>query len=128
MNPTERVHPADEQLLAELHGEAAPGVAAHLANCVVCSERSRMLAADDATVATLLAALDHSRPSVAFAPIRARRMLRRGLLVAASAATLAVAAAALVPVSPLHRWITAPSAGVVPAAAKAAASQHVAAT
>ncbi|MGH7582746.1 MAG: hypothetical protein ACREL5_05930, partial [Gemmatimonadales bacterium] len=50
------------------------------------------------------------------------------LLVAASAATLAVAAAALVPVSPLHRWITAPSAGVVPAAAKAATSQHVAAT
>ena len=107
MNRTDGGHPTDEVLLAVAHGEhaGAAEAEAHLASCAICAGRLAALANDDHEVAALLGAIDHPVPSVAFEPVRRARALRRGLLTTAATAGLAVAAAALVPSSPLHQLI-----------------------
>ena len=112
MTQTDMIHPADETLLALLHEqpvENAEATRSHVTACDDCASRWRQLSADDDAVAGLLGVLDHPVPAVragSTLSLRQRHRLRRALLIAGSAATLAVAAAAtVVPVSPLHQWI-----------------------
>lgn len=114
MTQTDMIHPADETLLALLHEQPVENAAAtrsHVIACDDCASRWRQLSADDDAVAGLLGVLDHPAPAVRARSTlslrqRHRHRLRRALLIAGSAATLAVAAAAMVvPVSPLHQWI-----------------------
>ncbi len=111
VSQTESRHPTDELLLALIHEQSFDDAAAireHVATCAVCSARTRELAANDAVIAELLGSLDHPLPQ-AVVPYNARRsgLLRRAALVAGALATMAGAAAALVPSSPLHQWIVA---------------------
>lgn len=112
VNQTESTHPSDALLLATIHAEPVDGLAAihaHARECTQCATRQRILADDDAMIGALLAELDDP-PRAADQPrftLRSRRRwAHRGLRIAGAAATLAVAAAALVvPASPVHRWI-----------------------
>lgn len=119
VSQTDPRHPTDELLLALIHEQTfddAAAIRGHVASCASCSARSLELSTDDATIASLLASLDHPLPRArpSFNERHAHR-LRRAALVAGALATMAGAAAALVPSSPLHRWIvarTAPAARV----------------
>jgi hypothetical protein len=127
VSQTDPEHPTDELLLALIHEQPVDDAAAirgHMMACQVCDARSRELSVNDATIDALLAALDH--------PLAARRgtfvsrngwRLRRAALVAGATATMAAAAAAVVPGSPLHRWIADRS-----AAAATSAPVHAAAS
>jgi len=102
-------HPSDELLLALIHQqpfEASATTREHLQGCASCAARSQALSANDAVIAELLQSLDDPLPVLhpSFA-MRHATQLRRAGLIAGAAATMAVAAAAMVPSSPLHRWI-----------------------
>jgi hypothetical protein len=116
-------HPADELLLALIHEQSfndAAAIRGHLSVCAACVERSNELAANDATIASLLASLDHPlQPAALSFTGRHAGLIRRAALVAGAVATMAGAAAALVPSSPLHKWIVA---GSAPAAASKASA------
>lgn len=110
-SPTEPGHCPDEVLLALLHDEpvalAGPGHA-HVINCVTCMTRSERLAEEHAVVGMLLASLDHPMPAIAARPptrvaVRSRR--RRIASLVGAAATLAAAALAALPNSPVRRWL-----------------------
>lgn len=111
VSQTETTHPSDALLLATIHAEPVAGLAAvraHAHECTQCTTRQRILADDDAMISALLAELD-DQPRTADQPRFTQRSQRwwvhRGLRIAGAAATLAVAAAAVVvPVSPVHRW------------------------
>lgn len=118
VSQTESRHPTDELLLALIHEQSfddAAAIRGHVATCAECSARSRELAANDAVIAELLGSLDHPLPQ-AGVPFSARHsgLLRRAALVAGALATMAGAAAALVPGSPVHEWIVARSAPEAP--------------
>lgn len=104
-------HPADSALLAALHRQSLPEtstIGEHLARCGRCSARWHELDLEDAAVAALLRELDHGVPASDEPQwLRSRhRRFRRALLTAGAAATLAVAAAAaIIPGSPVHRWL-----------------------
>ena len=109
VSQTDPRHPADELLLALIHEQSfddAAAIRGHLSECAACAARSNELAANDATIASLLASLDHALPAAhrSFTG-RHARLIQRAALVAGAVATMAGAAAALVPTSPLHRWI-----------------------
>lgn len=111
VSQTNPEHPTDELLIALVHEQSfddAAAIRGHVAACAACTARSRDLAANDAVVAALLASLDHplARARRSF-NVRNARRFRRAALVAGALATMAGAAAALVPSSPLHRWIAA---------------------
>lgn len=110
VSQTESNHPSDAQLLATIHAESVVDLAAihaHADGCAQCAARRRTLMDDDAMIGRLLAELD-APPRTADQPrftlVSHRSWLHRGLRIAGAAATLAVAAAALVvPASPVHR-------------------------
>jgi hypothetical protein len=104
-------HPSDETLLALVHRQPVEELAvvrAHIDACGACAERLSALTTQDESISELLGALDHPLAPMlvrdSFLPRRGA-LLRRAMLVAGSAATVAVAAAAMVPSSPLHRWL-----------------------
>ena len=112
MTLTDAAHPADSGLLAALQHSSlpdAPAIRQHVAGCDQCTARWHELDREDAAVAVLLRELDHPLPAddvLPWSQMRPRRF-RRALLTGAAAATLAVAAAAaIIPASPLHRWMT----------------------
>jgi len=118
VSQTDPRHPTDEVLLALVHEQSfddAAAIRGHVVTCASCSARTRELAAHDAVIADLLGSLDHPLPE-ARAPFSARHsgLLRRAALVAGAVATMAGAAAALVPGSPVHEWIVARSAPQAP--------------
>jgi hypothetical protein len=104
-------HPADDALLHAVHEPrwADATLLAHLEGCAACRLRQQQLAADDAAVGQLLAALDHPAPAHSVAEIvaaRPRQLRRRVLLAAQITLFVAGAAAAMtVPASPLHRLL-----------------------
>lgn len=107
------MHPTDDELLADLHGETPemPGRHVnHVAECAECRTRLDALTREDAAQAALLRALDLPVPRVTAATVRKlafRRFPRPGLVAAAAALTLitaAAAAAAAMPGSPLRSW------------------------
>ena len=110
MNQTDASHRSDAELLASIHDEPvydAAGMREHLAACARCAARRRALADDDAMIAGALAELDDPlRGTITPRPSRRsrRHWVSRGLRIAGAAATVAVAAAALV-VPPVHRWV-----------------------
>lgn len=111
VNQTDRGHPPDELLLALVHQQTfdeAIAIRAHVMSCAACSGRLHELSAGEIAIAALLETLDHAPAAAgARAPFGARNAarLRRIVLVAGSAATLVAAAAAVVPNSPLRRWL-----------------------
>ncbi|MES1259102.1 MAG: hypothetical protein ABUL71_00810 [Gemmatimonadota bacterium] len=114
VSQTDPEHPSDESLLALIHQQpfdASATTREHLQGCASCAARSQALSANDAVIARLLESLDDPLPALrpSFA-MRHASQLRRAGLIAGTAATMAVAAAAMVPSSPLHRWIVAPPA------------------
>ncbi len=132
VSQTETTHPSDALLLATIHAEPVDELAAvraHARECAQCTARQRSLADDDAMTGALLGELDdppRTADQPRFVRRSSRRWVRRGLRVGGAAATLAVAAAALVvPASPLHRLVSrgidAPSPNSIPAAVPAAA-------
>jgi len=105
-------HPSDATLLAVIHGEPVGdlvAIRAHAGECTQCTARQRTMAEDDAMIEALLAELDdplRSGDQPRFEAKSRHSWVQRGIRVAAAAATLAVAAAALVvPASPLHQWV-----------------------
>jgi hypothetical protein len=110
VSQTDTTHPSDAELLATIHAEPLddlPGIEAHVRECAQCTVRQRALSAEDATIGALLAELDDpSSGTVEPRFLRASRhhWVSRGLRIAGAAATVAVAAAALV-VPTSHRWI-----------------------
>jgi hypothetical protein len=110
VSQTETGHPSDALLLATIDPESVGELAtirAHASECPRCAARQRALAEDDARISALLVALDDPAPPAnqpRFLRRSSRRWLHRGLRIAGAAATLAVAAAAIM-VSPVHRWV-----------------------
>ncbi len=104
------MHPSDAALLAWIHGELGAGATAevrdHVGRCDACDRRAREVREDDAGVDRLLRVLDHPvpalRPPASLAP---RRRLSRSVLAASLGLLVAGAAAAMVPGTPVHRWI-----------------------
>jgi hypothetical protein len=127
VSQTDGAHPPDDALLALIHEQPSDDAAAvrgHIESCASCAARVDTLRADDALVGELLGALDHPLgPRLvpdSFAPRRVP-LRRRAALLVASAATFAVAAAAMVPASPLHHWLVGPS-PATPVASRASAA------
>jgi hypothetical protein len=136
VSQTDGAHPPDDALLALIHEQPSDDAAAirgHLAACASCAARVDALRADDALVGDLLDALDHPLgPRLVVDRFVPRRvpLRRRAALLVASAATFAVAAAAMVPASPLHHWLVGSSTvskATVGAAAAIAPAQPTAA-
>lgn len=132
VSQTDPAHPSDESLLALIHQQpfdASAGTREHLMGCASCAARSKELSASDTMIAQLLETLDDPLPvrSPSFMVRHASQIRRAGLIVGA-AATMAVAAAAMVPNSPLHRWIAAEAAPAAPVRPTATASSPEPAT
>jgi hypothetical protein len=133
VNQTDTAHPSDAELLASVHGEPvddAAGIRAHVVACDRCAAHQHALSDEDAMIGAALAELDdplRGTSAPRFSQRSRRHWVSRGLRIAGAAATVAVAAAALV-VPPVHRWIfregeAAPSdAAIVPPPAPALAS------
>jgi anti-sigma factor RsiW len=108
------VHPTESALLALAHGECSAARTAalrmHLGRCDDCRERYEALAGTDRLVASLLACLDESPPSVPLSAVRRAASVGHPRAIAAGIAILlAVAGAAIaaVPESPFRAWMKA---------------------